>query len=33
MFGGIMSLKGTLIAGPLGVGAVPLGNMFRNIAH
>src|SRR5215470_18684409 len=26
-----MSIRGTLISGPLGFGAAPLGNMFRNI--
>src|SRR5262249_37399983 len=30
-FGGIMSIRDTLISGPLGFGAAPLGNMFRNI--
>src|SRR5215813_11442347 len=26
-----MSVRGTLLSGPLGFGAAPLGNMFRNI--
>jgi hypothetical protein len=26
-----MSIKDTLLDGPLGFGAAPLGNMFRNI--
>ena len=26
-----MTIKGTLVAGPLGFGTAPLGNMFRNI--
>src|SRR5262249_17172975 len=29
--GGIMSIRDNLISGPLGFGAAPLGNMFRNI--
>jgi D-threo-aldose 1-dehydrogenase len=29
--GGIMSIRDSLLGGPLGFGAAPLGNMFRNI--
>src|SRR5262245_9335571 len=29
--GGIMSIREKLLSGPLGFGAAPLGNMFRNI--
>src|SRR5262250_2452117 len=29
--GGTMKVRNTLLAGPLGFGAAPLGNMFRNI--
>src|SRR5262249_53033060 len=32
-FGGIMSIREKLINGPLGFGAAPLGNMFRNITE
>src|SRR5215472_13532651 len=32
-FGGIMSIRDKLISGPLGFGAAPLGNMFRNITE
>src|SRR5262245_45263495 len=32
-FGGIMSIREKLISGPLGFGAAPLGNMFRNITE
>src|SRR5215470_11519876 len=31
--GGIMSIRDKLIGGPLGFGAAPLGNMFRNITE
>src|SRR5215468_2567095 len=31
MRGGTMKVRNTLLAGPLGFGAAPLGNMFRNI--